>query len=308
MSTLQRENTGVLVLGATGLLGKQLVLRSPRAGSSAALAVRGLSSKDLDVRDRRSVAAMLGALRPRWVINAAAYTDVDGCESDPARAFAVNAEGVRNVADACCECGAFLVHYSTDFVFDGNATRPYQTTDVPAPISVYGQSKLAGEVAVQESGCDHLIIRTSWLFGPGGKNFVDTICSRAASGGELRVVTDQMGRPTFNVDLADATWRLLGTAAHGVIHFCNSGACSWYTLASEALQRAGLHCKLEPITSEALGRPAQRPQYSVLDTGEYERWTGLTPRHWTAALGEYLSERRFRAKESFSPMEAHRVT
>jgi len=290
LTRVDRHDCGVLILGAKGLLGCQLATRTLLRGTRADAPLHCWSSTELDIRDPSTVLERILAVRPGIVLNAAAYTDVDGCESDVERAFAVNADGAKNVADACRAAGSLLVHYSTDFVFDGTSKRPYRTTDAIAPISVYGRSKAAGEDAVRQSGCDHLIVRTSWLFGPNGKNFVDTIRLRAVRDGALRVVADQLGRPTFSVDLADATRNLIDARAKGTVHFCNSGVCSWHALATEIVRLTGVACDVAPITSDELSRPARRPAYSVLDTTEYERITGICPRPWGDALAQYLSE------------------
>lgn len=279
---------GIVIAGASGLLGRQLFAVCAAHTCEGAIAVHALTHQDLDICDCERVGATLDSLRPGVVLNAAAYTDVDGCESNVKRAFDVNERGPRNLADACKRIGALLVHYSTDFVFDGAASQPYRPDDVTAPICVYGESKQAGERAIQETECAHLIVRTSWLFGPGGKNFVDTIRARARRGEALRVVTDQVGRPTYSVDLAEATWRLLEANGRGVVHFANSGSCSWYSLAREVIQLVGCGGRVEPITSEELDRRAKRPAYSVLDLGGYERLTNGVPRPWNAALAEYM--------------------
>jgi len=249
-----------------------------------------------DITDRRQVFEKIKSASPAVVTNCAAYTDVDGCERNVERAMAVNADGPANVAEACKESRAFCVHYSTDFVFDGLAARPYMTTDAPNPQSVYGKSKLLGARAVCTSGCEHLVIRTSWLFGCGGRNFVDAISAKAVGGERLKVVTDQVGRPTYTVDLAEATIHLLDAGARGVLHFANAGHCSWYEFAEEILRQSGLSTPVEKITSRELARPAQRPAYSVLDLSEYTAITGKSPRHWKLALADYLNLRRLGGK------------
>jgi dTDP-4-dehydrorhamnose reductase len=226
------------------------------------------------------------------VINAAAYTDVDGCESDAGLAHAVNAEGPRNLAAACRDVGAKLVHFSTDFVFDGTLVRPYRVDDPTSPLSVYGASKLGGEVAIRESGCAHLIIRTSWLFGPHGSNFVEAILARAAAGQPLSVVTDQIGCPTLASDLADAVLRLLDAGASGTVHFCNAEPCAWHEFAVRILAEAGYDLPVARTTSDALNRPARRPAYSVLDTASYTEATGQLPTAWRDALTRYFTQRR----------------
>lgn len=247
---------------------------------------------DLDITDGEAVRRRLSAARPALVINAAAYTDVDGCETGIDHAMKVNAVAVGFLADACKSLGATLVHVSTDFVFDGRGRRPYRPDDQANPLSAYGRSKWEGEVAIRASGAEHLIVRTSWMFGPAGRNFVEAILARASRGEPLRVVDDQIGRPTRAGDLADALLRLLDADARGTLHFANAGSCSWHEFAKEIVRQAGFDVPVTAIPSSELGRPAPRPAYSVLDTSEYERVTGDHPRPWSEALGEYLSERR----------------
>ena len=246
---------------------------------------------DLDITDRRAVTSRLALLRPLLVVNAAAFTDVDGAESRPELARAVNATGCAHLAGACAARGAKLVHYSTDFVFDGAKQSPYAPSDATGPLSVYGQSKLDGELAIVRSGCRHLILRTSWLFGAGGRNFVEAILARALRGESLNVVDDQVGRPTMTTDLADATVRCLDAEADGVLHFANDGACSWHEFARDIVAQSGLANEVRAIRSDDLDRPAKRPTYSVLDTGEYTSITGHHPRPWRQALADYLAER-----------------
>lgn len=276
-----------ILSGASGMLGHELA-PALRARLDAPLYCFDL---DLDIRDARAVGAKFAELKPGTVINAAAFTDVDGCESQVEIAMAVNAKAAGNLAAACKNVGATLVHFSTDFVFDGSSTRPYLPDDETNPLSMYGKSKRDGEIAIRESGCRHLIIRTSWLFGPHGKNFVEAILARAASGRPLSVVTDQAGCPTLASSLAAAVVRLLDVGATGTVHFCNAGACSWHEFACEILRLAGYDVVVAAINSEALNRPATRPAYSVLDTGSYTLATGHEPDSWRAALKRYFQER-----------------
>lgn len=283
----------VLLIGAKGMLGHELAHRLKSRAHTAGLGrVTCWDVDELDISQRDDVLAKIGALKPNVVINSAAYTDVDGCESNEAKALAVNGDGPGYLAEACKACGALLVHVSTDFVFDGAARQPYRPVDTPHPLSAYGRSKLAGERAITESGADHLIVRTSWLFGPHGKNFVAAILARAESGESLRVVDDQTGRPTFAGDLADALLRLAERGARGILHFANSGSCSWHAFAMRIVALAGCEVPVAAINSSELGRPAKRPAYSVLDTTDYERLTGDIPANWEDALLRYLTMRR----------------
>lgn len=282
----------IVVLGACGMLGRSLMPALERR-------VRGCGGKmlpwgrtELDITDRASVKARITDTRPSVVINCAAYTDVDGCESDAPKARAVNGDAPGFLAEACAKTNALLVHYSTDFVFDGAAHAAYRVDDQPNPLSVYGQSKLQGELEIKGGGCRYLIVRTSWLYGPYGRNFVESILARVEKGEPLKVVNDQIGRPTYTRDLSEATIRLLDAEAAGLVHFANSGSCSWHEFASEIVHRSGCDVRVLPISSHALGRPARRPPFSVLDLSVYERLTGNTPRHWTLALEEYLQRRK----------------
>jgi len=223
------------------------------------------------------------------VWNAAADTRVDLAESDPSH-LAVNDVAVGVLAGLCRDVGALLVHVSTDYVFDGRAGRAWREDDPVAPLNAYGRGKLGGERRALASGAEVLVVRTSWVFAPGGVNFVDTILDLAASGQtELKVVDDQRGRPTFAPDLARALARLVAAGARGVVHFANTGETTWYGLAKEALARGGFpHVKLVPCSTAEFPRPAARPANSVLDTSLYARLTGEAPRPFTEALDEHL--------------------
>jgi dTDP-4-dehydrorhamnose reductase len=261
------------VVGAGGMLGRDVVL----AAGGAAVA---LAHPDLDVTD---AAAVREALAGATVINCAAYTDVDGAESDPAAAHAVNCEGARNVAAAAER----VLYVSTDYVFDGTKGEPYVESDDPAPVQEYGHSKLAGERATAEANPNHLIVRSSWLFGTGGKNFVETILRLAEERDELRVVDDQVGCPTFTGHLAAALVMLAGGGESGVLHACGSGSCSWFEFAREVLEHAGIERDLRPCTTDEFPRPARRPAYSVLGS---ER-SGPALSAWQDGLDAYLGVR-----------------
>jgi dTDP-4-dehydrorhamnose reductase len=245
----------------------------------------------LDIRDRQAVRRRIAELRPALIVNAAAYTDVDGCESNVELAMAVNARSPGEIAAACHQVGAKMIHFSTDFIFDGMSTRPYRIDDAPGPLSVYGRSKWEGEQAVRAAADRHLIVRTSWLFGPHGRNFIEAILSKAREGGRLRVVMDQIGRPTLTVHLSQAVVNLLDIDAEGTFHFANEGQCSWFEFAQAILRQAGLDVSVEPITSEQLNRPARRPAYSVLDLALYVETTRSSPPTWTDALDGYFQLR-----------------
>lgn len=279
-----------LILGAGGMLARGLASERPAA--------RSLGIQDLDITDPAALArAIVPGVRVVW--NAAADTRVDLAETDPSH-LAVNDVAVGEIARLCREVGALLVHVSTDYVFSGLAGRAWREDDPVGPVNAYGCGKLGGERRALASGADVLIVRTSWVFAPGGVNFVDTMLNLAASGKtELKVVDDQRGRPTFAPDLARALVTLAGAGARGVVHFANSGETTWYGLAKEALARGGFPgVKLVPCTTAEFPRPAARPANSVLDTSLYERRTGGAPRPFTEALDEHL---RIRAAAAGAP-------
>ncbi len=277
----------VLLLGARGMLGKDLV-----PILSAKNQVLGRDIDDFDITNQERVQKEFAALRPQVVVNTAAYTDVDGCESRSELAFSVNAEGARNIALGCAAIRAKMIHLSTDYVFDGSSRIPYREEDLPHPLNVYGSSKLRGERYVQEILENYLIIRSEWLYGRYGKNFVDTILRKAAQQEELRVVDDQRGAPTFTKDLSLAIDRLIGIEARGILHVTNSGSCTWCEFARQILREkspANRAVKIIPFSSTELANPARRPAYSLMNCQRYEQLTGSKMRPWEEALKEYLS-------------------
>jgi dTDP-4-dehydrorhamnose reductase len=244
---------------------------------------------DLDRLDIRDSAQVARAIQPgrRLVINCAGWTDVDGAEANEQAAFALNAGAVARLAAECREAGATLVHFSTDYVFDGKATSPY-LTDLPrSPVNAYGRSKAAGEAALEASGCDYLLIRTSWMYAPWGKNFVRTIAAAAACRPVLRVVDDQRGRPTSAEHLATVTRRLLAAGARGTWHATDGGECSWHEFAAEIALQVGAGATVEACPSSELSRPAQRPSYSTLDLEATESLLGAMP-SWRRNLRSVL--------------------
>jgi dTDP-4-dehydrorhamnose reductase len=275
----------VTILGATGLLGKALIQEWKQDE------VIGFGSKDVDVRDASQVRKVIEQAHPEWIVNAAAYTDVDGCESHIELAFAVNCRGAVNVAQAAKACGSRLLFLSTDYVFDGLSNTPYETSHPRAPRSVYGKSKSQAEEEIGEAFPDACILRTSWLFGVGGKCFPDTILKLAASRSEIDVVDDQRGSPTHAPDLARAIIQLCRRGATGIVHVTNSGECSWFEFAREIVKGAGLNTVIRPTTSEKFARPAERPKYSVLSPSSLKQY-GITMPHWKDALRDYLLARR----------------
>ena len=281
----------ILIIGAAGLLGRALVEEGRSREVIAA------TSSDADIRDAGELRALFARTRPDCTVLAAAYSDVDGCERDPEQAHQVNCAGAANVARAAFETGSRLLYVSTDYVFDGAKTTPYETTDIPRPISSYGRSKAAGEAAVREILPEGCIVRTSRLFGTAGKCFPGTILRLAESQEELAVVDDQVGSPTFNRDLAGAILQLAESGARGVIHATNAGTCSWFDFAREILRAAGLeNLRVRAISTEESGRPALRPRYSALSDASL-RACGLSMRPWREALSAYLIERAREMRE-----------
>ncbi len=251
--------------------------------------VVALGRAELDVMSPEAVAGRLLEERPHAVVNCAGYTSVDGAEADPASAMATNAEGARNVAAAATEVGAEVVYPSTDYVFDGTKGEPYVESDEPGPLSAYGRSKLAGERETIAANPRHYVVRSSWLFGRSGNNFVETVLRLAEERGEVAVVDDQLGCPTYTRHLAGGLRRLLGSEAYGVHHMAGAGLCSWLDFAAEIFRLTDTECHLRATTTVELGRPAPRPAYSVLGT---ERADGVRLPSWRRGLVEYLAERR----------------
>lgn len=273
----------ILVVGSKGMLGQELMaLYGDRA--------RGVDIDDIDITDLASVQRVLATIKPSVVINAAAYTDVDGCQDNAERAMEVNGEGVGYLAMISKEIGAKLVQVSTDYIFDGKKGTPYLEDDLASPLSVYGESKLAGEMNAWFNP-NHLIVRTQWLYGHGGKNFVETMLRLAKDKKEISVVDDQIGSPTWTGDLALAIRSLLEKGCEGVYHAANAGFVSWNGFAREIFRLAGLDVTVLTMTTEELGRPAPRPLYSTLDCGKLSRDTGFTPQPWQEALRRYLELR-----------------
>ena len=287
--SLAERHFPILVTGAAGLLGHALGPRLRQAAPGKG-AVRLTDVTDLDVTDAAAVAGALGGLRPRTVVNLAAWTNVDGAESHPAEAARLNAEAPGLLARAAAGAGAVLVHVSTDFIFDGAKGEPYVEDDPPRPLGVYGRTKAEGEARVRAAAPDaHLIVRTAWLYGAGGRNFVDTILGVARQGKPLRVVTDQVGCPTWNEDLAEAILALVAADVRGTCHACGAGEASWWDLADEAVRAAGLGAAVERITTGEMPRPARRPARSVLATGRLARETGFRFPPWRESVRAYVT-------------------
>lgn len=277
-----------MVTGAGGMLGRAVVLALSAAGYEVVPCEHGA----LDVCDLAAVRRLVLQVRPDVVVNCAAYTDVDKAESEPEAAMAVNGLGARNVALACLDAGCELVHISTDYVFSGEKGAPYRIWDACDPINAYGVGKAWGEYYVRSLLPRHYIVRTSWLFGPGGRNFVAKVLELASQQRALRVVVDECGCPTFTGDLAEAIVALCRTHAFGIYHVTNSGWTTRYELASLAVRLAGIDARVEPVTSEQFERPARRPRNSSLDPFPLRETIGYLLPDWQDALQRYIGSLR----------------
>jgi dTDP-4-dehydrorhamnose reductase len=288
----------LLVTGAGGILGTEL--RRATGDDAAILATLpgepgrhhlvALPREELDVTDAGAVRSALRLHEPDAVVHAAAWTAVDRAESEPRAARRVNVAGTAHVAQAAAALGAVLLYPSTDFVFDGRRDEPYAPDDPPSPLGVYGRTKLEGEEAVRAAGGPHLIVRTSWVYGAGGRDFVDAVLERARAGGELRVVDDQVGRPTWARTLAGTLLELLRREVRGIWHVADAGAVSRYDMARAVLEEAGVEAEVEPVSTEAYGAEAPRPLRAVLDTTATEELLGRSMVPWRRALARYLTE------------------
>jgi len=274
----------VLVTGAGGMLGRDVVLAAGNAGHD----VVGFGHTELDITDAATLAAKFELERPDVVINCAAWTDVDGAEEAEEEATAVNGTAAGNVAAAAAEVGAGVVYVSSDYVFDGSKGAPYVETDQTAPLSAYGRSKLAGEEATAAANKRHFVVRSSWLFGIGGSNFVETMLRLASTQNEVLVVRDQIGSPTYTWHLAYGIVRLIEGIEYGIHHMAAGGSCSWYDFAREIFDQAKVECLVLSATTDMLGRPAPRPPLSALESRR-EHAIELPP--WRDGLSAYLSQR-----------------
>jgi len=274
----------ILLTGASGQVGWELRKTLAPLGE-----VRSFDRYGLDLADVPTLVATVRSLQPKVIVNAAAYTAVDKAEAEREQAFAVNATAPRVLAEEAKRIGALLVHYSTDYVFDGEKSAPYVEDDPTAPANAYGASKLAGEQAIANSGCRHLILRTSWVYGPRGRNFYLTMLRLAAERPELRVVDDQLGAPTSSLAIARATAKLLPKGIEGLYHLSASGETSWCGFAREILRRAGLATPVVPIRTEDYPTPARRPRNSRLVCSRLARDAGMARASWEEQLAEVTS-------------------
>jgi dTDP-4-dehydrorhamnose reductase len=275
----------LLVTGAAGMLGHDVMLAAANAGHQ----VVGFGHAELDIADESAVQTKVEAERPDVLINCAAWTDVDGAEEAEEEATRINGPGAANVARAAAAVDASVVYVGSDYVFDGSKGAPYVETDQTAPLSAYGRSKFAGEEATRNANKRHFIVRSAWLFGTGGPNFVETMLRLASDHGEVLVVRDQVGSPTYTWHLAYGIVRLIEGVEFGIHHMAAAGACSWYEFAREIFEQANVECKVMSATTEMLGRPAPRPAYSALVS---QREHAIELPSWQDGLAAYLSQRR----------------
>ncbi len=275
----------LLVTGAAGMLGRDVMLAAGNAGHD----VVGFGRAELDVTDASALERKFDLERPDVVINCAAWTDVDGAEAAEQEAFAVNGAGAGNVAAAAAEVGASVVYVSSDYIFDGLKGAPYVESDQVAPLSAYGRTKLAGEEATVAANKRHFVVRSAWLFGIGGPNFVETMLRLSGSGNEVLVVRDQVGSPTYTWHLAYGIVRLIEGIEFGIHHMAAAGQCSWYEFAREIFEQAKVECKVLSITTEEFGRPAPRPPFSALTS---QREHAIRLPSWQDGLAGYLAQRQ----------------
>ena len=276
----------ILIVGNRGMLGTELMKAFAPVDTTT-----GLDVAELDITEPGQCDARVRELQPEVILNAAALTAVDYCELHEEEAFRVNAQGAGNLAAAAASTGALIVHYSTDYVFDGGRPEPYCEEDPTGPRSAYGRSKLRGEEMVRSFRTEHLILRTAWLFGCHGKNFIRTVLQAARGHQPLRVVDDQRGSPTYARDLAACTVKLVGAGSRGTYHVTNSGACSWYELAHFSVEYSGItEVTVSPVSSSEYRRPAPRPANSVLVNSRLQREGFGLLRSWQDAVREYIYE------------------
>ncbi len=280
----------ILLLGHKGMLGADLLTQM-----SLHHDVVGMDQEEIDITCAADCVKSIEETAPQIIINAAAYTNVDGCETAKEECFAVNAEAVKNIATACRSKNIRIIHFSTDYVFNGNGISPYREDENCDPINTYGASKLAGEKYLQSLAQNYIIIRTAWLYGANGKNFVRTILEKAKTTPRLTVVDDQFGSPTHTKDLAAAVDHLIEKNAQGIFHVTNRGSCSWYQFAVKILQEAGMDdVEVSPIKSDQLVRAAKRPPNSVMSMQKFIATTGKAMQPWQLGLKDYMESMRSR--------------
>jgi dTDP-4-dehydrorhamnose reductase len=288
----------ILITGCNGQLGSQLVSIIKNGNSQlgkideiySKSKIKAVNSKELDISNLQAVKNYISGYKPEIVINSAAYTNVDSCESNEDLAFRVNSLGARNIAIACEDVEAKLIHVSTDYVFPGNGQVPYREYDVTNPVSVYGKTKLLGEKYIQQFASRYFIVRTAWLYGYNGNNFVKTIMKAAKERGHLDVVNDQRGNPTNAEDLAHHILKIALTDEYGIYHCTGKGECSWYDFACKIVEYAGIECTVSPVSSEQYKRAAKRPEFSSLDNMMLRCTVEDEMREWEKALFEFIEK------------------
>lgn len=280
----------ILITGSQGLLGYEVASVCEGQGDTVFRTDVIPPGIHLDITNPEAIRSILSSMKPDWVINCAAYTDVDGCETNKDVAYELNAKAPGYLARACEEFRAKLVHISTDYVFNGNKNDPYTEEDETDPLSVYGKSKRSGEIAIQESIEHFVIVRTQWLFGPHGKNFVSTILNISKDRDRITVVNDQWGSPTYSKDLAKAVRVLIGCDAQGIYHVCNRGRATWFDLAKKAIELVDLPTEVIPVGSSDFPRPAKRPRNSIFSTKRFTETTGKLMPVWQVSLDHYIKE------------------
>lgn len=283
-NTNMNQQKKILITGAKGMLGWALTKEL-----SSFHKLIGIDIADADITNENQIKEEIFKIHPEIVIHTAAYTAVDSCEQNKQLAHEVNAIGTENVARACHLCNAKLIYISTDFVFDGTKNSPYTENDTPNPINIYGKSKLEGEKQIQATLSNYLIIRSSWLYGPKGVNFVTTILDIAKDQNEIKVVNDQTGSPTYTIDLARAINIFIRKDIKGTVNYTNTGICSWFDFAKEIIDISKSSSIVLPISTSESKRPARRPQYSALSTNKLESITKTKQRNWKEAVKEYIT-------------------
>ena len=281
----------IALIGSTGMLGIDV----NAALKGVNFLIKNFNSKNLDIANSEAVNSAVESFKPDYIVNCAAYTNVDGAETDKERADAVNNIGVQNLADAALNTGARIIHISTDYVFDGSKRTPYNEDDETNPINEYGSSKLRGEESLKNSGASYIILRTSWLYGKNGKNFVNTILKLADSQKKIEVVNDQFGSPTYTKDIAYAISEIIikDNSKNEIYHLTNSsdGHTTWYKFALEIVNVfKRTNCEIIPVSSDKSARAAKRPVYSVLDNAKIKEDYGIELRSWKDALKKYCND------------------
>ncbi|MBE7445801.1 MAG: dTDP-4-dehydrorhamnose reductase [Planctomycetia bacterium] len=280
----------ILIIGAQGMLGRDLATRLPTLSDSSfpCIEVIAANHDHVDITHGPNTSKFIGQITPDIIVNCTAFTNVDACETQISESFAVNATGIKNIALAGNETGAKVIHISTDYIFDGTKNGPYSETDKPNPISVYGKSKLEGEREIQEISVNYAIIRTAWLYGPYKKNFVTTILNLGRQKHTVSVVTDQCGCPTYTADLSYAIWKIISLDLRGLYHVTNYGTCSRYEWARKIFELTGDQVSVLPVKTADYKRAALVPQNSSLDCTKYTTASGQRMRSWQEALEEYI--------------------